>query len=580
MKEQYVHMINALMILIICVVLSYFVFRKPSKAAEKFAQPSLQQVALEALNSTNAYCNRNLKFPNLNNNDFLASSRSIGNAKVADTGICNIIRTNASQDQNFSILHENYLYYTLRSACMKLNIFNMVYQNDGSVLLYVDRSTTESVSNLGSLLLLNPLFFEFSIDTNATSIAYIPKYDTTTGTDNFNNFSSDISTTPFLITLQPIAFVKFFDYNKTGSKSYKKLADLTGNKVVNTLNISVFYLDSIEPSSQDVGRKINIVYDPKNGVSNVFSSGFLTYKNVDTKTQEYHFCNHINLFHMYKVPPVFTVKFSFISNAKIPDFTWSRIYTPFQVESDKDFATRVWNDLTDIVPDTNRDLGNVFTQLVKLLKNKDKITREQLPAICQKIIKVVGTQKVKPLCYVAPPAAIGGSTTVMRMFMGATANSAIGFYGNNCQAGLVDTLAGPQNNNIFMVVATITDNHYRLTLMTGGNNTCETSATNDSIFIDVPYTSTSISVMATVSPYEKILVAYWNYSDSSEPNYVMSRRRNCQPSNNFFKLFVDNERNDFNKINDINLYYFPASVTNVDYVQLGYVNFNPLVLSG
>lgn len=571
MKHRQI-ILNSILTLIVVCALAIYVFGQPTaKPVERFVadDPNLAPAQVQGVNNT--YCKRELVFPNMNQNDFLASSRSLPSATIADSGNCNIVQTNKQLGDSYSIVHENYMYYSLRRVCILLSFANITYGSGGIVTIHVDCSTPQKAEQLAKFILLNPVFTEFTIASDKTSIAYFPVYQSNfNAIDNLQSFNAkEVSVTPFPIMLVPITNQKFFNYNTQAVRNLD-LRTLLGSQKPASLSANVFHLDYLEASAANIRQTLDLTYDASRGVANIFQKNFEGMAG-SSQTKQYQFFKNIYMYHKYQAAPIFTFKLTMSVPATIISKSWTRSvgFEANTPANNTKFATQIWQDLTSI---EFNSANAICSSLINFVATKQTVTREELSSTCQALIQAYPNQ-VNPIC--AGSATIQVPTTVARVYMGSQPQNAIGYYGSACAAqNMNDQGAGdPINNVVQLVVAPLNANYFRLMAITSVADDCNYNpADANNTFVDIPYSSESMSILLTVSPFEKILTVYWNIKNSSTGQVFMSRRRNCSANNNFFKLFMGTERNDSNKLDDMFLKYNTTFVKDLSWVKLGYVN--------
>jgi hypothetical protein len=145
---------------------------------------------LKSLNN----CGRQLEFPNQVSSNVLASIRSKLNDKNWSNpkGICSTNGTRNDVDSSYSVIVENGLYYSLHRACIGLRTLNFGIDNDNNIFITFLHETTSDKDNMLLLLLLNPLYIEFTKNNGTASIGYGIVYETynkdfTKLTNGYNN---------------------------------------------------------------------------------------------------------------------------------------------------------------------------------------------------------------------------------------------------------------------------------------------------------------------------------------------------------------------------------------------------------
>ena len=145
-----------------------------------------------------------------------------------------------------------------------------------------------------------------------------------------------------------------------------------------------------------------------------------------------------------------------------------------------------------------------------------------------------------------------------------------------------DVIGMPNNNNIMSLIAesgSVDSNAVNLVMTTGRGSNCNYPFSDGSgIAITIPKFTTRkiIRVIATVSPNEKIIAAFWNESERSPQKFVTyGRSTHCANDLNFWKLFKEGEMTGNQRnvnIENIIMARNPALLKACRYVKLGYVN--------
>jgi hypothetical protein len=543
------------------------VFR-PAKEGFATDDPSLAPAQILGVN--NSYCKRELVFPNMNQNNFLASSRSLKAANVPESGTCNIVPSSPQLNDSYSIVHENYMYYSLRRACLLFSFSNITFVSNGIVNIQLDRSTPEKAEQLAKFILLNPVFIEFTVTSDKTSIAYFPVYQSSyNSVDNLQSFNAkEVSSTPFTILLVPITNQKFFQY---GSQS--TLKKLLGSVQPTSLSGNVFFLDYLEGSAHNIRTELPLTYDATRGKTTLFRKDFESLAQTP-QTRQYQFYKNVYMYHKYQAAPIFTFKLTAAVPANIISKSWSRSIG-FEANTPKNnskFAQQIWEDMTRLPYTSSGSAIHIRNSLINFIATKQTVTREELSSICQALSQSYASQ-INPIC--AGSATIQAPTTIARVYMGSQPQNAIGFYGTACANQITnDTAAGePINNVVQLVVAPVNANFFRLMAITSVGNNCNYNPNDaNNTFVDIPYSSENMNILLTVSPFEKILTVYWNIKNASNGQIFVSRRRNCSANNNFHQLFMGANRNTSNQLDDMTMRYDPNFVKNLSWVRLGYVN--------
>ena len=554
--------VSAVVVLVLTAALATFVAGQ-KRQREHFID-NITPVAIDGIN--NAYCGRKLKFNSMNNNSELASTRAI--AGDINLSTCNTKSSIAQTDDAASIVHENYMYYTLRKACIPMTISKATIASDGKATLEFPKQSQEDMRILCLFILLNPMFVEFNVGQDKTSVAYFPDIS------NLQNFFSLDTQGTLAMSFVPVTKLTFFNYDN--DSRYKTLSTvLLGAQYPLSINASVYYLDATINSAQNLGRSIDVTYNKQNPSVRVFDKGYTSMSTDKSKSKEYEFYNNIAIFFKNYVAPIFTFKYS----VKLPSYnypvkSWSRDLN----ETDEAFAKRVFSQFSakDVDPKKYLDI----------VKDKAKITSEEIVLQCNDFLNDVASfeKATEAGCGIADNATIEKPTTIVRVAMG-DPNRSLPFIGDysRCFIDMNDGLAGRKNNNIVSVSMVPLANNkrfFRLIAYTGSGDVCFGTMTGtydvtkdpDAVYVDVPYLGNTFDVIMTVSATEKILTVSW-LAENNQRRYVVSKKRNCGSSNNFKQLFTQQNRDpNMVVLDDINMTYHTNYVNDVKYVQLGHVN--------
>lgn len=483
------------------------------KLKEHFAQAD-EEVPFKSIN----LCGRNIVFPYFSRNKFTASQRSLYDSKYEKTnpiGKCRKDAVNGIVNESHSLVHENSLFYVLKNSCLGFRITG-VNVTDGGKLVYIkfNTSTKADVNNLLNLILLNPLYVEFSLNSDTSSIAYrIP----------FNSqgepwiFSNEEEIKSYGNEYQ-LPFVSVNDNTKgacDNAFNYKELSPQQGfltaaslQQVIDhnqgVLNMKVFYLDTLINSFQYIGRSLKPV-DGTSGTVTLFEKDYQKYFNNDGATQKYEFMNNIALMYSNNIYPVFTFSFN--------------------------------------------------TQIEKNSFN--------------------------------------GKQMIAKVYM----NNNIGKYAQTC-SDIQDQTGGSLNNNILSVaVERFDDRFYQMHFFTGNQQGCFFRG-NNMLTIKLPYLSFNAQskIVITVSPNEKVVLAYWNDINRADVTSKLvfgkkntcnestvydvcqaSTKQNAEVSNSLYDLFLKNITGSRTSLENIIMNFDTKYVKLVTSCDLGHVNlFNKI----
>jgi hypothetical protein len=182
----------------------------------------------------------------------------------------------------------------------------------------------------------------------------------------------------------------------------------------------------------------------------------------------------------------------------------------------------------------------------------------------------------------------GNKILIQKVYM----NNGVGYY-NTCY-GIQDQAGGVTNNNILStVIEGVDSNSYNIHFYTGADNKCFFGGTNTLSF-RLPYLSrNNINISVTVSPNEKVALAYWQ-DNSIHKQVVFAKKQDCVQNNSydvcleqkersdidnsFYKLFVELNGGSRTPLENIFFNYNTNYVKNVESIHLGYTNLLRQVL--
>lgn len=481
-----------------------------------------------------SYCGRKMSFANFTSQN-LAAQRAISGYDYTQnitSGTCIIpgSNQNSTNYETYSIIKDNYIFYSLKRGCLGFNYRNIITDNDRVSITF---DTTKEVNKRAFmyLILLNPMFVEFNFDLENSSVSYFPVFHSSSISSNINSKTYDktylystyektlvsryaqqspIFSNPsitFEVVLpeskKSTAYDVTFDYFTT-LNPYKRIQDLK-TKLVNTdmeknyVNMNIYFLDHNIPSSyQNIGKTLK---HPQNGnlldytvLTNqsvkprnitVFNTDYINKYSQNTQYKEiYEFNNNINVFFKNNVQPVFTMSMEF----EIP--------------------------------------------------------------IADKI---------------------GDNVAIARMYMDNN-------YGNysNCTRLTKDIDGSKKNNNMFMIALEFNesiseDTGINIVVALGKKDSCNYDDSTN-VKLPVPYfVNKKIRCLFTISPNEIIIMAMWKDNDYITKQVSIARRTICAANNialaNMFTV-NPNPAPIGNIIMNCNEDY----VTNVNEIMLGYKN--------
>lgn len=304
---------NLLIIMIVLIILLIINSLFTPIIRENFAEVD-KELPMKSIN----LCGRNIVFPYFSRNNFTASQRAMNDSIIASSippGKCRIDAVNGIVDESHSIVHENSLFYNLKYSCLAFRIDNYQIYNGTDVHLTFKTNTINDIQNITNLLLLDPLYIEFGINSERTSRAYRLVYNNNfwfTNSDNIRQYNNTYGPLVFKLIEEKGSCDKTFSYAQYSPKNIPiTVTDLNTMKRYDNgiLNMKVYYLDKLYSSFQNIGRKIKTVYNPQ-GLINVFEKDYNKYFSDSYSTQLYEFMNNIALMYTNYVYPVFTFNFS------------------------------------------------------------------------------------------------------------------------------------------------------------------------------------------------------------------------------------------------------------------------------
>jgi hypothetical protein len=461
-------------------------------------------------------CGRNITFANFSSTN-LAAQRAANDLEVTKNisrGTCNIPLNNEGIDKTsdtYSVVKDNYIFYSLKRTCIGMKYSSIIINNNNSVSITFETNTEADKKTLLYFILLNPIFVEFSFDSNNNTVAYYPVFD---------NNVSELMTDPRMAS-------KDFQYSTTRGRRDNKitfnvvlpieekgrdslfnynphvtLANIT-HPPKGVINIQLYFLDDKIPTSyQNVGKQLShpnggdvflvphLFKDYRTNQSDllVFRTDYndrfsqnAAYKDV------YEFNNNINIFFKNYVQPVFTVSMDLL----VTDLN-------------------IWKKMTN-----------------------------------QNIV-------------------------IARMFM----DNSYGNY-TNCSAINQELLNVYNNNIFMVIieVGNKSTNTYNICIVSGKGGSCNYPFTDRSnVRLTVPYlTNTShMKLTFTLSPNEKIVTAFWKDTNTLLPQTALSRANNCADDLNLARLFKQQPHQA--PIGNIKMNVNNNIVSKLNYVALGYKN--------
>jgi len=317
-----------IILLIILIINSLFA----PQIREHFDISSNDQQALKSIN----ICGRNLVFPYFSKNVLPASHRALVDNSVVQTtphGLCRIDVTNTNNELNesYSIVQENSLFYNFKKVCLGFRIKDIYYDSElDTVFVTFLKERDTDIDNLGSFILLNPLYIEFAVDASHDTSGYRIAYEqfhanknlnTNERTWKFSNLYTGSNTLkiPFksISNKNSESVDRLFNY-KDLSPNQKLLsnADINYLKTISSssdsrvLNMKVYFIDKLVSSFQNIGRTLYLDYDKStktNGKAIIFDKTYQ--KTYGTDQAKYEFMNNIALMYSSYVYPIMTFDF-------------------------------------------------------------------------------------------------------------------------------------------------------------------------------------------------------------------------------------------------------------------------------
>lgn len=315
------HMAAVLVSFAIIVLLMIIVFLTKQKTLEeKFAVEKLPLVDYNEFRPRK-YCYRDLAFTSFAESAYKASERAI-ESDIKTNGTCPQDLRAPALSSDMAKIEENRMKYLLMSACVNLQykVIDLNEKNQSnSITIYFNnnQASIDNSTNILYLFLTNPIYIEFE-----GSDAYIPDYDdiskvtTSSYYTNFNEglilgnkSNSDIACSfRRLINFGGTGKNATFNYRANG-KPVKQLNTLITNKVANTINAKVYFLDNDDLAGTKMSLNNQFVNQRSNntGVLTIYKKNYnnTVSKNLD----EFYFHQNIYKFITNSEYPIFTFRF-------------------------------------------------------------------------------------------------------------------------------------------------------------------------------------------------------------------------------------------------------------------------------
>lgn len=503
------------------------------KTYELFSTKSLP---LKSLN----YCGRHISFPNQTSSSVLASTRS-HKSNIGSTdpkGVCGTPISNNDYDTSSSVVVENSLYYNLEKVCLGLRFMN--YNIDSSSNIYITflHDTTSDRDNIAFLILLNPLYIEFTNKNGMITQGYRISEKTYDMSYSLNNNTS---------------FVYSPDHNaiRFPDVTYASHIDKISGKYVITLK----FIPIIDPNN----TSCDITFDYKNNKIDILKK-----EDLETMKNNKHVIN-LNAYFLDDISTSFqkpsrTIKLNY-------DLTSSQLGKMIIYWSDYD---------NDISP----------------LRQKQLSLNEK---------KFMNNIRIMYSNYIAPTMTFSFDINISKLLINNLKQNSMGFLmcyvddGNewiSCSGNNIT--GGKNNNNIFSFnVKYNSDELYYLTITTSKNTPADCNAdpsSPDCLNIKLPYNGNNDNtrLFFTISPNQKILYAQW--FSHGKKIFSFAKTKNCPSidynicndtdgsgqisnvNNNYATLFTNTQRPSGNILQNIVIAYNKQIVKQLNEVHLGYQN--------
>ena len=280
---------------------------------------------------------------------FNASQRAITDISVRTdpNGLCPVLKD--PPNTSFAIVQERNVAYVLKKACLAIPT-SSVRLNTMNTTLPQLTATFKQSDNLNKLLLLQPLFVEFSLQQQPVnvqgavntgninqsplaSVAYVPVYSFTP-----SNSRPLYSTRAPVTDKTDVSFVLIgrttngscdpaFDYTRLAKTNVVLTPTMVNNHLINKTNghihITAYYLDPLSDSSnasfQTTG--LSMLFPPpaistsinnNNSTSTtvaLFDTNYKSLSNDPSRINMYEFMNKLALMYYNFIPPVLTFEF-------------------------------------------------------------------------------------------------------------------------------------------------------------------------------------------------------------------------------------------------------------------------------
>jgi len=293
---------------------------------------------------------RNIYFPYFAQSSLLLSQRAAVDNSISTTptGKC-LVLSSPPIDQNnqgYSIVRENSIYYILKKTCMALTFVSYEVKND-AVTITFDSSTQENLLNLTKFVLVNPILVEFGFDnpTSKLSSAYVPFVPITNDYSVVTKFSNDpqLASKTFIVKFKlPLSpekgnCDKLLNYNAY-SPNQKPATLAQFDSIRNSIiNMWVYYLDDLDSGFQSVGKSfpMPLTHEIKGSSLTIYDK---TFAKQGFPLQKAEFMNNLNIMYANYNIPILTFAFDLnISRNKSSTMPQGTVTSVFRCYSDNKY---------------------------------------------------------------------------------------------------------------------------------------------------------------------------------------------------------------------------------------------------
>lgn len=531
-------LILVVFILVIISMAIIFHFRV-NKSVEKFANETLMLEELNIYKNMRS-CPRKIAFTNFVTQTYNASERSITDIS-SKTGDCPIRASGGAVTPELSEVEENKIPYSIKSICIKLKyeIFDRDDSNNESLVsLYLvnDGTQIDNSINLLYFFLVNPIYVEFE-----GSTAYVPEYDDTKGIDPSyytTSFYTNFNSGPILKNKStnriPFALRRLIPYNSSSKNATFDYTDKSLplkqtvlNRMNSSVNARVYFLESQLVQTTGLYRSLDQVYkrDSEIGVMKIYNKNY----QVDIKptVDEYYFHQKMYVLLQNSLQPIMTFKFELCVPVERYEKLVNKSTEVFKVYIDTNLGkyTDCPHFKTIDVNNNNILSASVSTKQWLNKQDQENISVKQAMSRDKSVAN-------KPEC--------------------------------NLEKKKFVLQQSDKYDVTYLLKFTTSNNK--------DNKSCSFENEGE-LLIELPFASTNerISVVVTVSPYEKIALCKWNAN--GQEYFTFKRTPKCQSNNNFFNVINQRSLNKEIINENINLAYDTSYIANINYVQLGHKNY-------